>query len=609
MRRILFFILLNSLVAASAAQDRAGTDRAFAAPADIQLANQKIASAIGSGSMDSPGRVVVVYFTPNDRPPAKDHVERIRRIVEETAGFYDRELARHGFADRHLRVYRNAQKQVEVIDVVGAGPDADYGKPDGNKIRQEAVAVLRTKQIDPEAAVLLIFCNLMDYNAQRGTIAHHSPYYGGGTYLQGTAWQCDSEILDPQRFQDATPLQDGEYGRITIGKHNSIFIGGVIHELGHALSLPHCRQREDETIYGTALMGSGNRTYAEQLRGEGRGTFLTQVHAMRLAAHPVLNAQVPSSLFDHPDVQWRELRVEVAANKSICVQGSIVASIPIHSVIAYFDAAGGGDYDATTAAAVPNEVGEFSLVSGPLRPGVSGQVRLLGCYVNGSTTSCELNYRVDDDGNPDLSAIHLALRLAPMLQTLRLGMLPEAKIELEHIASGDAVLRETGIRVLNRFVESWQPNVKPRQELLNQIPVTVRSMALSHVQPRAESVGWIRPTYDGVPDAECLLSIDGDYFAQGIYAHAPAKHEYPLAGKWIQLKGRCGVQSGHSGNVNFEIFGDSKSLWRKQDVSDGESAEFAIDLTGVDILKLLVTDGGDGTAGDWGVWIEPTLIR
>ena len=81
-------------------------------------------------------------------------------------------------------------------------------------------------------------------------------------------------------------ITDGEYGRISLGKHNSIFIGGMAHELGHALGLPHCRGSADEAQLGTALMGSGNRTFGDEIRGEGRGTFLSRAHALRLASHP-----------------------------------------------------------------------------------------------------------------------------------------------------------------------------------------------------------------------------------------------------------------------------------------------------------------------------------
>ncbi|MGI9473533.1 MAG: NPCBM/NEW2 domain-containing protein [Rubripirellula sp.] len=571
----------------------------------VDLSERRIENSLKSGATDSPGRVVVAYFTPRDRAPANNHTERIRRIVEEAATFYGRELNRHGFSDRQMSVLRDDDGEVEVIDVVGKDDDKDYGKPDGRRIREETVAVLRARKIDPQKIVLLLFCNLMDYDPVQSKISHHSPYYGGGSHLSGTAWQCDSEILDPLRFRDSTPILDGEYGRITIGRHNSIFIGGVIHELGHALSLPHCRQRKDESVRGTALMGSGNRTYAQQLRKEGRGTFLTQAHAMRLAAHPVFNERVGQSLYDQPKTDWSDVDIKTGSLGSIQIEGRVSATVPIHALIAYFDPEGGGDYDATTATAVPGSEGEFAMRSGALRKDKSAELRLVACHVNGSTSTQKFAYSVDSDGRVDLSKIRIARDLAPVLDALRRSSLVEAKRERKRLAHDDESLRTIGQRVLDRF---------ERRELSRSIDPNsnssdATSIPLTRLTPSTAQVGWIRPTYDAVPEKQSLLSIDGDFFATGIYAHAPAKHEYQIDGAWKRLTGQCGLQSGHPGKVNFEVLGDGKMLWQSETIAPGPGNHFDIDITGIKTLSLRVGDGGNGTGADWGVWIEPQLTR
>lgn len=573
----------------------------------ISVSEKRIADAIENGSTDSPGQVVVVYFTPRDRKPAAGHPERVRRIVQTTADFYEQALAKHGFPDRRMSVARDDDGEIKIFDVVGRDLDKDYGKPDGDRIRKEVVPVLRADGINPEQIVMLLFCNLMDYDAEKGSISHHSPYYGGGTHLTGTAWQCDSEILDPLRFTDATPILDGEYGRISVGRHNSIFIGGVIHELGHALSLPHCRQRADEAKLGTALMGSGNRTFAQEKRGEGRGTFLTQAHALRLAAHPVFNKRVASTLRARPRIETDELRVDVTEGDAIRVRGKIEASVPIHGMIAYFDPAGGGDYDATTATAVPSSDGVYAMSSGALRPGRSGQLRLVACHVNGATTERALSYRVDRRGRPDLSTIRLDLELAPMVEALRKGDLTRAEEQLNDLARDGDELMKIGRRTLQRFLdrEKGEPaSIDPAS-----VPEEQTTIRLSRLRPEFDKVGWIRPTYDRVPDSTVLLSVGGEYHASGIYAHAPAQHAYKIAGRWKRLSGSCGLQSGRAGKVDFRIIGDGKLLWKTQGVRDGDAIDYSVDLSDVQQLNLIVTDGGNGTGSDWGVWIEPTLSR
>ncbi|NNE00214.1 MAG: glycosyl hydrolase, partial [Pirellulaceae bacterium] len=570
--------------------------------AELLVARQRIADALAKDSIVSPSRVVVVYFTPRDRQPAANHTARIRRIVSETSGFYESELQRHGFDGRRMNVLRNDADQVEIITVVGRDEDKDYDKPDGQRIRQEVVAVLRQRNIDPERSVLLLFCNLMDYDPVESKISHHSPYYGGGSYLAGTAWQCDSEILDPKRLTDSTPILDGQYGRITIGKHNSIFIGGVIHELGHALSLPHCRERNDEAVRGTALMGSGNRTYAQQLRGEGKGTFLTQAHAMRLAAHPTFLQRTCGDLYERPGIEWPSLRIDSVTDGRIRVRATVRAAVPVHSVVAYFDPEGGSDYDATTATAVPDDVGAMELVSGRLQSGRSGQLRLVTCHVNGAVSQREFNYRVGPNGQADLSSIRLALELSPMMEALRKSGLEVAADELKRLSEGDSELRAIGQNVLDRFVVAEQAAAVT----VDSIAANQSTIALSRLKPESAEVGWIRPTYNAVPSSDRLLSIDGDFFAEGIYAHAPAKHVYRIDGQWKTFTGRCGLQSGHRGKVDFEIIGDDKTLWKADGISMGPGKSFDVDVTGIDVLTLKVSDGGDGTAADWGVWIEPT---
>ncbi|TWU59992.1 NPCBM/NEW2 domain protein [Rubripirellula tenax] len=590
-----FLAVVATAVFVAAAAPVHGVDaRPRADATEIATADRRIRTSANADGVASPGQVVVVYFTPKDRTPAADHVARMRRIVNETAGFYSSELERHGFPDRTMNVLRNADGEVDVIDVVGDDADESYGKPDGGRIRDEVIPILRQRQIDPDRSVLLLFCNLMDYDAAKSTISHHSPYYGGGNRLSGTAWQCDSELLDPLRLRDTTPLRDGEYGNITIGKHVSIFIGGVIHELGHALGLPHCRQRKDEAVRGTSLMGSGNRTYAEQLRGEGKGTFLTQTHAIRLAAHPAMVSRVPRSVDTRSSVQWNDLRVSVDANRSIVVRGSVESSIAIHGVIAYFDPEGHGDYDATTASAVPREGGEFGLQCGDLPPGRRGQLRLVTCHVNGSTTQRVFSYEVNGTGKPVVSSARLEVELEPMIEALRREKLDEAKAFLAASSGDDETLRKIGQAVIDRFEDT---DASPDRKYL------------SEWTPLSESVGWLKPTYDCVPDQQRLLSIDGDYFARGIYAHAPAEHGYHLDGEWKRLTGRCGLQAEHPGSVGFQILGDGKVLWRAKKMQLGESATFDIPVAGVNTLTLRVDEGGDGAGGDWGVWIEPLVSR
>ena len=236
----------------------------------------------------------LVYWTPSDREPAAQYRERLTRIFEDIRSFYAKEMERNGFGARTIQLDYADDKMINIHLVKGAGPFADYGMQDGSKIRKECLPTLRKAGIDADRETIVIMCNMATWDAEKLVFTHKSPYYAGGNARHGTAWQLDSPELDIPNLALKKPIiRDGQYGRISLGKHNSIFIGGITHELGHALGLPHNKQRPDEqAAFGTALMGSGNRTYGDQLRGEGRGSFLTLAHAMRLASHPQFSGSI-----------------------------------------------------------------------------------------------------------------------------------------------------------------------------------------------------------------------------------------------------------------------------------------------------------------------------
>lgn len=541
-----------------------------------------------------------VLWTPNDRKPPENYEARLTRMMEHIQEFYAREMKRLGFGPRTINLPYSKPGQLKIHLVHGNHPTSHYGRPSGSEIRKECLPALNKAGIDADRETIVLFCNLATWDEKKLIFKHNSPYYAGGNFQRGTAWQLDSPELDPENIPLKQPIiQDGEYGRISLGKHNSIFIGGVCHELGHALGLPHCRERPDEAIRGTALMGSGNRSYGDELRGEGKGSFLTLAHALRLASHPQFSGSTKE--FNSPtSAEIKELSIS-AEGKAIKVSGSIDANPPVYAVVAYFDPEGGSDYNATTATAIPDTKGNFTLSCDALPAGKSGELRLIPLHVNGSTngwmsqTKFKYPYAVSKDGTPDLSTFQIKKSLAPLIEALNAKRIDKAR----KISSA---LKNTRAAKIANILLSQNDAKGP-------ISQSTQLVALTRLTPTSEKVGWGRPSYDHLPGPSRLLESGSKIFATGIYAHAPSLHEYKLNKKWSKLEGTVGLATGKSGSIRFEIKGDGKSLWKSPIIKEGQLKTFSLNIKTIMNLELITETTPDGAASDWGLWLEPTLKR
>jgi hypothetical protein len=548
----------------------------------------------------------VVLWTPSDRDPAPQYRERLTAILHHIRDFYAKEMTRIGFAPRTLKFAYANDGMIQIHLVKGAKPYSNYQTESGGEIRNECLRPLRAAGIDPDNETVVIFCNMSNWDPAKSIITQNSPYYAGGTHRNGTAWQVDSPILNLESLGKKEPkVHDGQYGHISIGRYNSIFIGGVCHELGHALGLPHNRERDDERAeFGTALMGSGNRSYGEELRGEGKGSFLTLAHALRLASHPVFCGSVKGI-----DLKANAVPTDLAIQengKGFTFSGKVTADPPVYGVVAYMDPDGGGDYDATTATAVPDNDGRFVLDCQALAAGKSAELRVVFLQANGvasgflSATPFRYPYLVGKDGRADVSAVKTKLTLQPLVEAVNAGDREKTAdlLAVPAIANDPRMLKIAG-----RFAGTILPANKPAPT------ADTKSLPLSDLPAASERTGYGRALRDRLPAPEGILASGGKLFAHGFYAHAPARHVWNLDGSWKSLKGNAGLADGFDGSVKFTIEGDGKTLWTSDLVKAAGIRPFEVDLTGIRQLSLLTDDGGDGRSSDWALWLEPVLSR
>lgn len=310
---------------------------------------KKILADVQAGTPQNHRLLHVAYFCPADRTPAPAYQERLGRVLEDISRYYAAQLRGYGLSSDGIPLAKNPDGQIVFHLVKGSRPAAEYSEAkSADEIRRDVRRVLAADGIGLQTNHVVVFTRLGNFDGTN--TSHNSPYCGTGDSRSGFCWQFDSELLDPRLLQDTNRwVNDRQYGHITVGRYNSIFIGGTAHELGHLFGLPHNAETAAELkTRGHALMGDGNRHYGEELRGDGKGSFITLAHALKLAANPLFS-RVDKGLKD----KWwwtADCHFESIAAGHLKITGRYQSSQPVYGVVAYVDPDGNSDYNAASYA-------------------------------------------------------------------------------------------------------------------------------------------------------------------------------------------------------------------------------------------------------------------
>jgi hypothetical protein len=103
------------------------------------------------------------------------------------------------------------------------------------------------------------------------------------------------------------------------------------------------------------------------------------------------------------------------------------------------------------------------------------------------------------------------------------------------------------------------------------------------------------------------LTIDGKTYAKGLGVHAPSEITVWLGRACRTFHAEVGIddETTQRGSVAYQVLGDGKQLADTGVVrGTGSTRPVDVDVTGIRMLTLRVTDGGDGNAFDHADWAD-----
>jgi hypothetical protein len=138
-------------------------------------------------------------------------------------------------------------------------------------------------------------------------------------------------------------------------------------------------------------------------------------------------------------------------------------------------------------------------------------------------------------------------------------------------------------------------------------------IALSDIPWQSARAGWT-PNNDGLPrrDRDITdnpLRLGRQRYAKGIGTHAPSEIVYDLEGRYARFAATVGAAE-QGGTVVFQVYGDGELL-ADSGILHGlaDAKAFDIPVTGVQRLRLVVTDASDNYYHDTANWATARLLN
>lgn len=300
---------------------------------DTSLANLKFVT--------NPVNLNIIMFVPTDNPALPGYKTRLSQLFVHFQDWLHNEMGRYGYSN-YLGLPKDATGLVNIIEIPAAGAQADYpysSAISAGKIINEinAYKTSHPGEFSSNNHYLVLLPARTDGDSSQ-------PFYGYGKYC----FAVDNSSMSVNGIPNPS----------------SNYLGGMLHELGHGLNLPHNRAKyvSEEPTLGTSLMGSGNVSFSK-----GLPTFLTGSDAAILSRNEVFQSTVATaSPYQAPSYSVQPQFAIDNSQQKIFITGNYTSNLPVSEILVYMDPnvnnEGTGvnkDYNAVTWKFTPSSAGSI----------------------------------------------------------------------------------------------------------------------------------------------------------------------------------------------------------------------------------------------------------
>ena len=297
--------------------------------------------ASGEYASDMPKTLNVVYFVPKDMQASKTYHKRLSGVMLWMQDWYKQQLNRYGYSNKTFALLKDTkmpETYVKIIKIQGKyGKDYYPYSGGGQKAILEIKEYFAARPEDENSEHTIIF--MPSTKGQHGNDAGGQPFYGIGRWC----FALDYEFFD-MKYWDTN-------------RDEVQWIGGTIHELGHALNLPH--NKELATEDWISMMADGNH----YLYKTPEKVNFTAADAAILNNNQVFNPEGIDYYKTQSKFELKKMRI-YADTDNLYLNAKFSSDLPVNALIAYNDPHvkdGDGDYNAITWTATDTKDGVVAL--------------------------------------------------------------------------------------------------------------------------------------------------------------------------------------------------------------------------------------------------------